>query len=511
MASIINSVANDITFILNKVIETYPLTGNYILDNRIMAMIMMLLTYFILNEESINRLYAWFTKTNANLDNSPSSEIDRIYFISDTKSILQFYSIFKDDFHLSSMDMNFKRRTLEYSITMKENIIKKELRQRFYRGKEFEVFTVMIDTFPVLYFIGTSDKAPFICIPHDSQLTEQVFFDFLVTQITENRKKSLILQKQKIYNVSKKYQTQNEETIAWGPSGNYTNIRHERSIITNSGLEILEDVNNFMKNEEIYKSLNMNRKKTYLLYGPPGTGKSSIISTVATKFNLPVFRFTFREELMFDKDYLDAQNQIDQDCIILLDDIPVEIMACEEIKETITNNIPIEESDSESDSEPDKSEDKKKKKRNKKKITKIPTFYTLSKRKRIEYSTLLEFMDDRNNSNNCVKLVFICTNFPEKIKPELIRPGRVDKINHCNYMNEQEIKRYFKFISSVIKFSFDNQIEKFLLHIKESGVLLSYGLLHVLTTSLIIQNKWDSLMIDLILQLSSHELKIEFK
>ena len=53
---------------------------------------------------------------------------------------------------------------------------------------------------------------------------------------------------------------------------------------------IIKDINNYGKNKSFLKSIGEgNRSLNYLLYGPPGTGKSTLIKTVASLLNLPIY------------------------------------------------------------------------------------------------------------------------------------------------------------------------------------------------------------------------------
>jgi SpoVK/Ycf46/Vps4 family AAA+-type ATPase len=47
--------------------------------------------------------------------------------------------------------------------------------------------------------------------------------------------------------------------------------------------KVIEDIEEFWKNEEVYRSFNLSYKRGILLYGPQGTGKSSVIQIICDK------------------------------------------------------------------------------------------------------------------------------------------------------------------------------------------------------------------------------------
>lgn len=53
--------------------------------------------------------------------------------------------------------------------------------------------------------------------------------------------------------------------------------------------QIEKDISNHIKYNDFLKELGENRSINYLLYGPPGTGKTSMIKSIASKFNCSVF------------------------------------------------------------------------------------------------------------------------------------------------------------------------------------------------------------------------------
>jgi SpoVK/Ycf46/Vps4 family AAA+-type ATPase len=57
--------------------------------------------------------------------------------------------------------------------------------------------------------------------------------------------------------------------------------------------EIIKDIDEFISSEEDYQIFGHPYKRNYLFFGPPGNGKTSLISSIASKYNLDIYLMSF--------------------------------------------------------------------------------------------------------------------------------------------------------------------------------------------------------------------------
>jgi hypothetical protein len=57
--------------------------------------------------------------------------------------------------------------------------------------------------------------------------------------------------------------------------------------------EIIKDINEFLSSEEDYQTFGHPYKRNYLFFGPPGNGKTSLISAIASQYNLDIYLMSF--------------------------------------------------------------------------------------------------------------------------------------------------------------------------------------------------------------------------
>lgn len=81
---------------------------------------------------------------------------------------------------------------------------------------------------------------------------------------------------------------------------------------------ILEDVDAFMNDQQLYEQHGIPYKRSYLLTGPSGTGKTSIIYAIASKFNLNIGIFNMTSE---NQSLEQAYKSLPKNTILLIEDI----------------------------------------------------------------------------------------------------------------------------------------------------------------------------------------------
>ena len=140
---------------------------------------------------------------------------------------------------------------------------------------------------------------------------------------------------------------------------------------------IINNITQFMNGKELYESHGIPYKFVHLLEGPPGTGKTSTILAVASYFNLNIGKLSVKS-LNFEK----AARCIPPDSILLIEDID----ATAELS---------------------------------------------------DISKILNVLDGISYKNKL--LIFMTTNYYEKLSSVLLRPGRVDQIIHYDYCDKQQI------------------------------------------------------------------------
>jgi hypothetical protein len=57
--------------------------------------------------------------------------------------------------------------------------------------------------------------------------------------------------------------------------------------------EIIKDIDEFISSEEDYQIFGHPYKRNYLFFGPPGNGKTSLISAIASQYNLDIYLMSF--------------------------------------------------------------------------------------------------------------------------------------------------------------------------------------------------------------------------
>jgi len=152
---------------------------------------------------------------------------------------------------------------------------------------------------------------------------------------------------------------------------------------------IVQDIENYLENEDFYNNLGIPYKRNYIFYGPPGTGKTSSIFAIASKFDMNIGFSNFTKQLN-DASFVSGLSNIPNNTILVLEDIDRLFVNNELDKTSIT------------------------------------------------FSGLLNSLDGISRKH---KLITIMTaNNIKNIQQVVIRPGRIDYKQYFGYMSFEQIQ-----------------------------------------------------------------------
>lgn len=178
-------------------------------------------------------------------------------------------------------------------------------------------------------------------------------------------------------------------------------IKQRPILDTPSGYdEFLDDVQQFIANEDWYTQRGISYKRGYLLEGKPGNGKSSIILKIAQDLKKHINIINLTSTIIDDAKFIELVTSLNRDAILAIEDIDG-IYA-------------------------DRSKDMDGEKN-------INT---------VTFSTILNVLDGLFSPEGLI--FFITTNHPKKLDPALIRPGRIAYTKTFNDSNEYQCGAIFE-------------------------------------------------------------------
>ncbi|OQV24057.1 Mitochondrial chaperone BCS1 [Hypsibius exemplaris] len=181
---------------------------------------------------------------------------------------------------------------------------------------------------------------------------------------------------------------------------------------------ILADIQDFIDSANWYTEFGVPYRRGYLLYGPPGTGKTSFISAVAGNFNLNVCILSLSDKSLTDEILNRMMVEAPEDSLILLEDIDA---AFGNRDDNIASGSKLGEESKTSS------------------VTSSTAFEGMN---RLTFSGLLNALDGVASSEG--RILFMTTNYVDRLDPALIRPGRVDKRQYIGYADESQVERMFR-------------------------------------------------------------------
>ncbi|KFD55196.1 hypothetical protein M514_03837 [Trichuris suis] len=190
----------------------------------------------------------------------------------------------------------------------------------------------------------------------------------------------------------------------WRQFGHPRRKRSLRSVVLDKGVQeaLLMDIQEFISSNQWYIDRGIPYRRGYLLYGPPGCGKSSFITALASELEYGICTLSLSERTLTDDRLQHLLNIAPLETIILLEDIDAAFVTREDHPE-------------------------------------LQTAYTGLTR--VTFSGLLNALDGVASSD--ARILFMTTNFIDRLDAALIRPGRVDVKQHITYCSDYQLETMF--------------------------------------------------------------------
>lgn len=194
-------------------------------------------------------------------------------------------------------------------------------------------------------------------------------------------------------------------TSEWAPFGEPRRRRQFDSVILDEGIAemILSDVEEFLNSRNWYSERGVPYRRGYLLHGPPGCGKTSYITALAGRLEYDICQMNLSNAALSDERLTYLLNVAPPKSIILLEDIDAAFVNREDIDYHKS------------------------------------AYQGLG---RVTLSGILNVLDGVASSEE--RLLFMTTNYPERLDPALTRPGRVDMKVYIGYASDEQLSRAFE-------------------------------------------------------------------
>ncbi|XP_043681669.1 mitochondrial chaperone BCS1 [Vespula pensylvanica] len=190
----------------------------------------------------------------------------------------------------------------------------------------------------------------------------------------------------------------------WRQFGHPKKKRPLKSVVLDAGVSerILNDCKDFIDTPSWYSDRGIPYRRGYLLYGPPGCGKSSFITALAGELERGICVLNLSERGLTDDRLNHLLAVAPQQTIILLEDIDAAFVSREESKEVKAAYDGLN---------------------------------------RVTFSGLLNCLDGVASTE--ARILFMTTNYLERLDPALVRPGRVDVKEYIGWCSCTQVEQMF--------------------------------------------------------------------
>lgn len=190
----------------------------------------------------------------------------------------------------------------------------------------------------------------------------------------------------------------------WRQFGHPRKRRPLQSVILDTGIadRLLTDCREFIKHPEWYSDRGIPYRRGYLLHGPPGCGKSSFITALAGELERAICVLNLSERSLTDDRLNHLLAVAPQQSIILLEDIDAAFVSREESSQVKAAYDGLN---------------------------------------RVTFSGLLNCLDGVASTE--ARILFMTTNYLERLDPALVRPGRVDVKEYIGWCTFEQVEQMF--------------------------------------------------------------------